>query len=82
MNAWRTSPCWIRLVLSIIACSLLAEGAGAQCLINVDFGAGSRSPKTGFAATGQGTNDFWNLFRLYDPNYIPGEPLVFSGKPG
>ncbi|MGP8201839.1 MAG: type II secretion system protein [Limisphaerales bacterium] len=80
MNAWRTSPCWIRLVLSIIACSLLAEGAGAQCLINVDFGAGSRSPKTGFAATGQGTNDFWNLFRLYDPNYIPGEPLVFSGR--
>ena len=80
MNAWRTSPCRIRLVLSIIVFSFLAEGAGGQCLINIDFGAGSRSAKAGFAATGQGTNDFWNLFRLYDPKYTPGEALVFSGR--
>jgi hypothetical protein len=68
-----------RLCLSTAACCLLTASLGAQTLLNVDFGAGSRSPKTGFAATGQGTNDAWNLFRLYDPKYIPGAPLVFSG---
>ena len=31
-------------------------------LINVDFGTGTASEKTGFAAVGQTTNDFWNLY--------------------
>ena len=57
-----------------------AASLGAQTLINIDFGAGSHSLKTGFAATGQSTNDFWNLFRLYDPKYTPGMPLVFTGR--
>ncbi len=51
----------------------------AQSLINIDFGVGSQSAKKGFAATGQSTNDFWNLFRLYDPKYVAGAPLVYSG---
>jgi general secretion pathway protein G len=57
-----------------------AASLGAQTLINIDFGAGSHSLKTGFAATGQSTNDYWNLFRLYDPKYTPGMPLVFTGR--
>jgi type II secretory pathway pseudopilin PulG len=52
----------------------------AQTLINVDFGVGSKSSKVGFAATGQGTNDFWNLYRHYDPKFIPGMPLVTNGS--
>src|SRR5205814_6531340 len=51
----------------------------AQTLLNVDFGVGSRSLKSGFAATGQSTNDFWNLYRHYDPKFVPGEPLVSDG---
>ena len=57
-----------------------AASLGAQSLINIDFGAGGHSLKTGFAATGQSTNDAWNLFRLYDPKYTPGMALVFSGR--
>lgn len=52
---------------------------GAQILINVDFGVGSRSPKAGFAATGQSTNDYWNLYRHYDPKFVPGTALVSDG---
>ena len=75
----RKSPC-LRLFLSTIATCGFAAGLEAQSLINVEFGAGSHSLKTGFAATGQSTNDTWNLFRLYDPKYTPGAPLVFSGR--
>ncbi|MEW6304280.1 MAG: hypothetical protein AB1705_12455, partial [Verrucomicrobiota bacterium] len=62
---------------------LLLSGASrleAQTLINIDFGVGSRSAKTGFAATGQSTNDAWNLYRHYDPKYVPGMPLVSNGR--
>ena len=52
----------------------------AQTLLNVDFGVGTASPKTGFAATGMGTNDFWNLYRHYEPKFTPGMPLVADGK--
>jgi hypothetical protein len=51
----------------------------AQMLIDVDFGVGNASHKTGFAATGQATNDFWNLYRHYDPKYTPGMALVPNG---
>ena len=59
---------------------LSSQISQAQSLINIDFGVGSHSLKTGFAATGESTNDFWNLFRLYDPKYTAGMPLVFGGK--
>jgi hypothetical protein len=52
----------------------------AQVLLNVDFGVGSHSPKLGFAATGQSTNDFWNLYRHYDPKFVPGMQLVAEGE--
>jgi len=48
-------------------------------LLNLDFGVGSASRKIGFAATGESTNDFWNLYRHYDPKYTPGAPLVADG---
>ena len=39
----------------------------AQTLINVDFGAGlAKSDKTGPAAIGQSTNDFWNYYSRDD----------------
>src|SRR4051812_22457946 len=52
----------------------LAATVRGQTLINVDFGASA--VKTGFAATGQTTNDFWNGYRHYEPRFIPGMPLV------
>src|SRR4051812_38845009 len=58
---------------------LLATQLQGQSLINIDFGVGSRSAKTGFAATGHATNDFWNLYRHYDPKFVPGMPLVSDG---
>ncbi|MBI4026254.1 MAG: hypothetical protein HY360_14805 [Verrucomicrobia bacterium] len=57
----------------------IAASLHAQTLINVDFGAGTNSSKIGFAATGMRTNDFWNLYRHYDPKYAPGAPLVSHG---
>ncbi len=80
MNTRKSACSCLRLFLSTIASCGLAAGLGAQSLINVDFGAGSHSLKMGFAATGQSTNDAWNLFRLYDPKYTPGTPLVFGGR--
>ncbi len=79
MKTRNTLVSQLRLGLSAIAVCALAASLGAQTLVNVDFGAGSRSPKTGLAGTGQSTNDAWNLFRLYDPKYTPGAPMVFSG---
>src|ERR1051325_3335394 len=67
-----------RLLTSILFAAI-ALSASAQSLLNIDFGVGSQSRKTGFAATGEGTNDFWNLYRHYDPKYMPGSPLVADG---
>jgi hypothetical protein len=67
---------------SIICLALLflAVTSPAQTLINVDFGVGEKSAKTGFAATGQATNDFWNLYHHYAPKFTPGMPLVADGR--
>ncbi len=80
MNTRKSACIGLRFILSTIACCGFAGSLGAQSLVNIAFGAGSHSLKTGFAATGQSTNDAWNLFRLYDPKYTPGAPLVFSGR--
>lgn len=58
----------------------LAISAPAQTLLNVDFGVGNTSAKTGFAATGQTTNDFWNHYHHYAPKFTPGMPLVADGR--
>jgi hypothetical protein len=64
------------LIAFLVVC---APKTSAQTLINVDFGVGSRSAKTGPAAAGQTTNDYWNLYRHYDPKYVPGMTLVTNG---
>jgi len=64
----------------LISNLLLTPSTLAQTLLNVDFGVGEKSAKTGFAATGQATNDFWNLYHHYAPKFTPGMPLVPDGR--
>ena len=61
-------------------CLCLAASSPAQTLLNADFGVGQTSAKTGFAATGATTNDFWNLYHHYAPKFTPGMPLVAEGR--
>jgi type II secretory pathway pseudopilin PulG len=63
-----------------VAFLALAASPQAQTLINVDFGVGMASLKTGLAATGMGTNDYWNLYRHYQPRFTAGMALVANGK--
>ncbi|HEY0549145.1 MAG TPA: hypothetical protein VGF13_06050, partial [Verrucomicrobiae bacterium] len=69
----------MKTLLTLFLLGVLAINSQAQSLLNIDFGVGSTSRKTGFAATGESTNDFWNLYRHYDPKYIAGAPLVANG---
>src|SRR5262245_40824676 len=69
--------CRAACVLTILT---ISAAASAQSLINIDFGSGAASSKTGMAATGIGTNDFWNLYRHYDPKFTPGTALIANGR--
>ncbi|PAW83640.1 MAG: hypothetical protein B9S33_13440, partial [Pedosphaera sp. Tous-C6FEB] len=70
----------LRLPLLLLILVLLhAAPATAQLLINVDFGVGLASPKTGLAATGLGTNDFWNVYSHYSPRHLPGKAYQTNG---
>ncbi len=69
----RTSPLPLFLLLGILT---LFPTAHAQVLLNVDFGFGAASVKSGHAATGLATNDFWNLHAHYNPRFAPGQPPV------
>ena len=74
------SPCLRRLLWwSAVAFAALAVPLRAQTLFNVDFGVGTASLKTGMAAVGMGTNDYWNLYRNYQPRFTPGMALVANG---
>jgi type II secretory pathway pseudopilin PulG len=64
----------------VAALVALAAPLAAQTLVNVDFGVGTASLKTGMAAAGMGTNDYWNLYRHYQPKFTPGMALVADGK--
>ncbi|MBL9126923.1 MAG: hypothetical protein JNL97_04720, partial [Verrucomicrobiales bacterium] len=70
----RFTPAWILLL------SLQASGLFAQNLLNIDFGVGERSARQGFAATGQRSNDFWNLYSHYRPRFTPGTPPILHGR--
>jgi hypothetical protein len=59
-----------RLLLHIFAATLLSCSAWAD-LLNVDFGADSRFPsrnKSGLAATGVSSNDYWNFYSADNPD--------------
>jgi prepilin-type processing-associated H-X9-DG protein len=68
---------FLRLCLLPLLCHASLQ---AQTLLNIDFGVGTHSTKSGFAATGQATNDFWNLYRHYEPKFLPGTKLVHNGE--
>ena len=68
------------MVVGAGGAAALAAPLQAQTLINVDFGVGTASLKTGMAAAGMGTNDYWNLYRHYQPKFTPGMALVADGK--
>ena len=59
---------------------VLALPIRAQVLLNVDFGAEAATGRIGVAATGQGTNDFWNSYSHYLPRYRPGMDPVPDGS--
>jgi hypothetical protein len=67
------------LLLILILILLRLSPAHAQLLLNVDFGVGMSSPKTGLAAAGLGTNDFWNVYSHYSPRHLPGKPYQTNG---
>ena len=81
-KTWRllTAGFFISNFAFCISSLFLTPSAPAQTLLNVDFGVGEKSAKTGFAATGQATNDFWNLYHHYAPKFMPGMPLVADGR--
>src|SRR5436190_21591544 len=56
----------IGLVSVQLQLNFFASAIHAQHLLNVDFGSGTNSAKVGFAATGQSTNDYWNLYSRDD----------------
>lgn len=69
------------LVLGLLVLTVLTGSLGhSQSLLNVDFGVGERSARVGPAATGQRSNDFWNLHSHYRPRFVPGQPLVANRR--
>lgn len=78
MNSFKSRSKFATQIL--FACLLVATTARAQTLLNVDFGVGRTSAKSGFAATGQTTNDFWNSYHHYAPKFSPGMPLVANSR--
>ena len=59
----------MKILITSFLLAALSVGVSAQSLLNIDIGVGNASRKMGFAATGESTNDFWNLYRHYDPKY-------------
>ncbi|HVY71754.1 MAG TPA: hypothetical protein VHH73_17615 [Verrucomicrobiae bacterium] len=73
-------PCVIAVAFATLALfSALSGRLAAQTLLNIDFG-GSPGAKTGFAATGQSSNDFWNAYTHYRPRFSPGMTPVGDGR--
>ena len=55
--------------LALLGLSLfLTATSSAQPLLDINFGAGIKPPKTGFAATGVSANDYWNFYTRDDGN--------------
>lgn len=75
-------PCFSRLLAHgcILLLAFQASALFAQNLINIDFGVGEFSARRGLAATGQGSNDFWNLHAHYRPRFTADTPPVPHGR--
>ena len=81
MKTRNPGPCFNALRPACVAALLVAATvASGQTLIDINFGVGAASAKRGLAATGMGTNDYWNLYRHYEPKFTPGMPLVADGR--
>jgi choice-of-anchor C domain-containing protein len=61
-----TSPSFCGPTLDDISVTPVGSPPVAGSLLDVDFGVGTASPKTGIAATGQTANDYWNLYSRDD----------------
>ncbi len=66
--------------LRLLVLAAWIHSSQAQSLVNIDFGVGKTSQKSGLAAAGLQSDDFWNLYRHYEPRYEPGMALVSHGK--
>lgn len=58
------------LILAVVVAELGFFGTSlrSETFLDVDFGVGTVSPKSGQAATGQTANDYWNLYSRDDGN--------------
>ena len=65
---------------ALLLSTLLTASVGAQMLLNVDFGGDESRAKTGPAAAGLRTNDYWNVYSHYPPRYVPGMVPVPDGE--
>jgi hypothetical protein len=56
------------LTVGFLGCLILPGQLSGQALINLDFGSGTATAKTGQAAFGESSNDFWNFYTRDDGN--------------
>lgn len=76
IDAARKAGNRLLLLLVCLACSMQAFG---QSLLNLDFGGTTAQPKTGFAAAGRRTNDWWNPYNPYGERFVPGTAPIPDG---
>ena len=65
---------------AILVMTFFPTDLPAQMLLNVDFGGDEAASKTGLAAAGLRTNDYWNVYSHYRPRYLPGMAPVPDGQ--
>ncbi|MCL4176553.1 MAG: hypothetical protein KJ072_02245 [Verrucomicrobia bacterium] len=75
----RTLPASLYLIVFLVTMWFTTEPV-AQTLLNVDFGGDETRAKTGLAATGLRTNDYWNVYSHYQPRYLPGMAPAPDGR--
>jgi hypothetical protein len=71
---------FLHSAILLAVCLSTLQPVRAQLLLNVDFGTGSVSAKTGLAGAGLTTNDFWNLYAPYRPRFTAGMTPVPDGR--
>ena len=76
------SPCDgpVTFPFGVVTVNVVSNNPGAFPLIDVDFGEGTVSPKSGFAAIGDYTSDFWNEYGQVNTNYGSLANLLTVGR--